>query len=48
MSAVLGLNSDIIEKALIDKKLNSRDCNLNSPQTVIAGNADEIESIETT
>ena len=48
MSAVLGLNSDIIEKALIDKKAKFLEIvNLNSPlQTVIAGNADEIESVK--
>ena len=49
MSAVLGLDSDEIEKILGDKKKNFLEAvNFNSPtQTVIAGNADEIESIKT-
>ena len=48
MSAVLGLDPDEIDKILLDKKKNFLEAvNFNSPsQTVIVGNADEIESIK--
>ncbi len=48
MSAVLGLDSDSIQKILKDKKAKFLEAiNMNSPlQTVIAGNTDEIESVK--
>ena len=48
MSAVLGLDGEAIKKILRDKKAKFLEAvNMNSPsQTVIAGNADEIESVK--
>ena len=48
MSAVLGLDSESIQKILKDKKAKFLEAvNMNSPlQTVIAGNTDEIESVK--
>ena len=48
MSAVLGLDGETIQKILADKKAKFLEAvNMNSPlQTVIAGNADEVESVK--
>jgi [acyl-carrier-protein] S-malonyltransferase len=48
MSAVLGLDGDSIKKILSDKKAKFLEAvNMNSPlQTVIAGNADEVEAVK--